>query len=390
MDQFRQLKKLEIMPSINPSCPIHYNGIFITGCANYGCWDGNNFWIGANDKIHKIFTGPFNSLVTTGYNGFSVAGADGGNPIQLAFDGSYIWVGDYDSRATWFKFDPTLQTTIASGRLYPLGPDMGGIQGVHWADDKLWFGAPNNVIRFNITSNSVELIVSGQNNVNGLSHYTDDTGQKYILAACSDFWSKINADTGSYTTYDNLDHAIGYRICNDGTYCYIAYFSDPGRVRKFLLSTGEFIATWNVGSLLNAINFDGLYIWTVGDDWVMSITDTNGNFICNTSNGKADILFGGGFAWSVAWGAPFFSETVYRTRLTTYTQIISGMTYGYNLKLYNDNEYENLVIPVYEAGLGFFVSGIPAGRYVLDYNGYVAAKMDLLSGLSADKSLNII
>jgi hypothetical protein len=174
MNQFEQLKKLIVAP--NPGLPVPFNSFstFSAGADNYGCWDGNNFWIGRSDgRIGKISS---TGVSVQTFPGFI---APGGAPLQLAFDGRYVWVGDYDSKATLFKFDTTINKIVASGQVRP-DTNSGGCQGVVWDGSKLWIGAPDQVIRMNTSPSgfpTTELIVSGQSNVNGLSYYTDTVGQ---------------------------------------------------------------------------------------------------------------------------------------------------------------------------------------------------------------------
>jgi hypothetical protein len=184
----------------------------------------------------------------------------------------------------------------------------------------------------------------------------------------------------------------GYRLCNDGTYAYIAYFSNPGTVAKFRLSDGTMAGTWQVGSLLNAIAFDGQYIWTVGDNHNVDVTNPSGVLITTLSGvGRSDVVIGGGYAWTVDWGTPPAS-TINRNNVS-YPSIISGIKNGYSLNIYdsNGNPFGQYVTGVdYNLNIGYLSGTLSSGLYVLTFNGYVAAKQIFNSGLSTNNSLLIV
>lgn len=388
MSQFDQEKKLIISP-FHETIATGISGTSISSVANYGTWDGSGFWIGGtNGTINRI-----NPLVT-GYftkTGFDVTTpGKGGNPLQMDFDGRYLWVGDYDAFATFFKYDTAISSTVASGKLFPSGPGLGGIQGVIYDGSSIWFGAPDVVLKLNPTTLATGLIVSGQFNVNGLSKYTDPSGQGYILAACNSattgFWSKINANTGAYTTYtsQNFFNWAGYRICNDGTYAYIAFFSSPGIVEKYRLSDGAWIAQWNAGQWLNSINYNSGYLWMVGDNYNVDVTDVFGNHSLTLSgNGRSDVVLGGGYAWSVFWSGNASNAKVYSTPLSNalnFSPSYSGVS-GYKLRVHDLNGNPTSGSIINEGYNGGNIYGNPAGRYILKLNGFVAAKADFPSGI---------
>lgn len=298
-------------------CPPVVSVVYTGTAQNYGAWDGASLWIpGITGVIHKINGA---TQVVTNYSGFSPA--TGGSPLQIAWDGRYIWVGCYDHEATLYKFDPQSASIVNSWKLSPLTTANGGVQSVLWDGTNIWCGVAINsssgyALRFNHATELVDITVTGQNNVNGMSQYIDPSGQRYILSACAGTWGKINADTGSVTQYDATT-GNGYRMCNDGTYAYIAYFLNNGKtIRKFLLSTGAFVSSWLDNALLNSINFDGTNLWTVGDDHIVRESDTVGNILCTFSAGRSDVIIAGGYAWATDWTNPGAVGNVYKIGLS--------------------------------------------------------------------------
>ena len=279
--------------------------------ANYGCWDGTYFWIGGNNQyLYKIDR---NGTLIASYNGDSLH-EDFDNLIQMAYDGRYLWLASYDDIGKLTKFDPL---TGHSVKHYNIGDDWhsgnGGIQGVVYDPSGflsgfLWLAVPLNglgfpphyggkVEKFNITTEAIDLTITGQTNVNGISLATYGRNT-YILAACTLFWTRIDALTGSHIQIADADQS--YRITNDGVYAYTTSY-DTHVVQKFKLVDGSIVSTWDSGGLLrNSIMYDGYYLWTSGDDNVVTIQNTVGTTLCTMTNtAQSDVIFDGAYVWGV-------------------------------------------------------------------------------------------
>ena len=288
--------------SATPGC-FNVVGQVLAGAAqNYFGYDGVNVWTGDTTYLYRI------NAATLSETAYTIG--VGSNYMQSAWDGNYLWVGEYGN-AKLYSFNASSGSVVNT---YTLAPGYGGgIQATVWDGNRLWLASPNSVtvLRFNTTTGLVDLTVTGQTNVNGLSYYTDASGQEWILAACNGFMSKINANTGAYTTTSTGSQS--YRLCNDGTYAYLASYA-TGNVYKYNLSTLSLVSNWFGNSgFLNAINWDGYYIWAVGIGNSLNASDTNGNVYCTESGlGYSDVIIpGNGYVYTNS-NPTGLSATIYK------------------------------------------------------------------------------
>lgn len=270
------------------------------GPNNYGCWDGNSFWITSYyGNLYRFYGGNLSS-----YTEYSEVA--GGSPVLITeWDGSSIWIGGTDTYATLYKWNPNTASIAGSWRTYPTGGAWAGIQGLKWDGTQLLISISisiNNgqVLAWNTTTNTATMRSDTfLSNVNGIS-WAFSGGVEYIMAACADFWGKVNAVTGAYTTY--VDVGDSYRVTNDGTYAYFFSFGSGDIIQKYNIASGALIQSWsandgNEGG--NDITFDGTYLWTAANNFTVSVSTTNGQVLCDIPNaGQSCIVYGGGYIYS--------------------------------------------------------------------------------------------
>ena len=377
--------------NITPVCPLVQLTVAVPYAANYGCVDNSgNFWIGAFDDIllYKITPAGVVTSYGTGVN----------QPIQLAFDGTYVWTGDNDAAIR--KFD-TSGNFIKKYNFGQLG--TGGVQGLFWNGTNLIVAlaevgggaGSGRVCLFNPSTEAVSLTVTGQTNVNGVS-WIISSGQSYILTACAGFWGKINANTGVWSKIDctSQSSSTGYRLTTDGLYVYVADFL-TGYVLKYNLFNGSFVTKWLIGSssYLNTILYDGNYLWTAGDDLNVNISDTNGNIICTLPGmGKCDLVQDGGTVWSLNGAATGHAPdaVVYKLSLmnptltptpivtptatptvtsisTPYVQDLGQKTTTENtLRYLKWQKYPDILNPQYVISYGLTTTAMTAHEYIIN------------------------
>jgi hypothetical protein len=271
----------------------------IYGPANYGCWDGNNFWITSYfGNLYKFYGANLSSY--TEYP--AVTG--GTNTLITVWDGANIWIGGTDTYATLYEWNPNTASIVGSWKTYPTGGADRGIQGLKWDGAQLLISiaiSANNgqVLTWNTTTNTATMRSdSFLSNVNGID-WVVSGGVEYILAACSDFWAKVNATTGAYTTY--VDISSSYRVTNDGTFAYLFSYGSGNTIQKYNISTGALVQSWGVGAGSgNDILFDGTYLWTCGNyPYTVSISTTSGQVLCSIPDaGQSCLVYGGGYIFS--------------------------------------------------------------------------------------------
>jgi hypothetical protein len=266
--------------------------------ANYGTWDGANLWV-TNFYSHSISKISSNGTILATYTLASNI-----SPLQLAYDGSSIWVASADTNGRLVKFNPTTGTTTATYIMNPSGLGAGGIQGILYASSTLFIGVSQNgggagsgfVATVSTTTGLQIASSSNMTNVNGLT-YTNG----FIWAANSGFISKINATTMASTSYVTTPDTTTYRITTDGTYIYGADYGS-GNIRQWNLS-GTLIKTFLGSPSNNAIAFDGTDIWTVGDSGstglVTILSTSTGKIINSFPGGSSDIIFDGTYMWGI-------------------------------------------------------------------------------------------
>lgn len=322
-----------------PFCPYQDSDIATGTADNYGVWDGVYLWITSfeNQQLYRVVLG-----ATPSVNTYSLPG--GAEALCMAYDGANLWIGGADTHGTLYKYNRS-GSLLGSWQTLPSGDGFGGIQGILWDGTNIWLGISQTdngggqIARWDSGSSSIDLTIGNQNNVNGISYYVDGSAQEWILGACDGFVSQVNATTAAQGWQNSGIGYPEYRVTNDGTYAYTCTFTtNPGIVNKFLLSNGDNVAHWNIGSLLNQITWDGQYLWTVGDDHTTNITDTNGNRLCTYPNtGRSDAVYAynanlmftndwqtghGSGSSTVNWfQLPyFFTPTVTPTVTATYTE----------------------------------------------------------------------
>ena len=291
-------------PTFSIYCPQPVLTVNVVG-ANYGCWDGSNFWVSLNDiRLNKISS---SGVVLQTYTPTKPI-------LQMAFDGTYLWIGNNDDYGTLQKFNPSTGLVEAEYQLNPSdagGHDNGGIQSVLWDADirRLIIGVAQCngtgdsglVLKFNPVSAVIEMTITGQTNVNGLA-YRNYGGQNYVFAACNDFYSKINIMTGDWSSTDTP--GASYRVTSDSQYVYLASYA-YNEIVKYNISDGSLVATWSSGTALNAIECAGDYIYTVGNDNTLTVHNKNsGAIVCSLPGvGRSDVVYDGAYSiWAIAGG----------------------------------------------------------------------------------------
>ncbi len=278
----------------------NYSTVFSTyvlDAANYGTWDGEYYWSAnySNSSISQINQ---NGTVVNNYT-FSEP------PLQLAWDGQYIWVGCADVSGTLIQFNPTTATTISTNKLNPSASGAGGIQGLVWDGINLWAGVAQDgyggeIIKLS-SSGTALVTISGQTNVNGMvvtDLINSGTSTRYIWGACTGFISKINVSNNTYQTFTTSPATSVYRLCSDGVYIYGCDFG-TNVIFKYLASNGSLVATWATVTNPNSIAFDGENIWVAGNANKVYIHERNNGTILtilnnNISNG---LVFDGTYMW---------------------------------------------------------------------------------------------
>jgi len=287
------------MIALSPAKASVLKTVAVTGAANYGTWDGKDYWIGSYGEgcVSKISG---DGIVLRTYRL-----GPGIFPVQLAFDGTYIWVASADPYDQLIRLSP-ITGKFTTVQLAPAGDGgRGGIQGVLWDGHNIWAGLSglSEVAEINPDTGIVIASVKGQSNVNGLAYsYLSDTSTgkttEYLWAADSDTIGKINAKTMSYN-YVGEGQGI-FRLVIDGTYIY-AQNANDSLIYKLDQQSGFLIATWKTGRAPNDIAFDGNYIWTVSDDNFVTVHNRKTGLIVATipNAGKSSLTFDGTHMWSV-------------------------------------------------------------------------------------------
>jgi hypothetical protein len=325
---------------------------------NYGSLDQNGYlWVGNYAATHLYKYNAMAQKINTYYS--ADAGQGFGSIVQVASDKNrYLWIGDGLGNLLT-QWDTTTTQTVTQWNLNPTSLGNGGIQGVLLDGTHVWCAVAQQgggagsglVLAFNPTTYAIDLTITGQTNVNGLA-YTFSGGQEYIFAACAGFCSKINANTGAYSTVTTV--GTSYRVCSDGTYFYTADYDTIGKVQKFRISDNALIATWNVGTLLNSINTDGTYLYTAGQDNNINVIDKDtGDVLCTIAGGGlSDVLYDpAGYLWG--WGngpvvksqiftVPTLTPTVTPTFtatpvLTPNAQLVNSNTYNARVRWPNSD-----------------------------------------------------
>ncbi len=275
-----------------PACPNDACTLNDGHAANYGCWGMGYFWQtdAITDAIWKIST----SCGVTEYNSFTRTNLPA--PLCAASDGTNIWVGSYDGNSTLTEISSS-GTVLGYWQLTPGGMGYGGIQDVKWDGTNIWVADSTGdslgaylgggfIGRWNTTSHTIDLSATGQVNINGLSWYIDGSSHEWLTGACLGFVDQVSAATCAVNWSNSLSNdGAMYRLTNDGSYFYVADFSVPGMVNKYVASTGTIAASWQVGADLNQITYDGKgYLWSVGNDNAVNVTDLFGNRLCTYSN----------------------------------------------------------------------------------------------------------
>ena len=294
------------------------------GNANYGCWDGSNFWI-SNFTSHTISKVSQNAGIVATYSLPTQI-----SPLQLAWDGKSIWIASADDNANLAQFDP--QQGIVT-HVYAYNPQgrsggVGGIQGVMWDGEELWIGiaqlsggqGSGIIASINLNDGSIIKSVNGNYNVNGLA-YVKTAGHKYIFGACHGFISKIDAKTMVKTTMGNSYYQDNlFRLAADDKYVYGAAYTNANDttmdIQKFDAVSGVLVNHWGAAGMdyLNDILVDGSNIWTVGDTGTVSVTDKNNGTILSqyNSTGVSCVVKGNDGVWTVDIGTDqinFISDT---------------------------------------------------------------------------------
>jgi hypothetical protein len=327
----------------------------VSGASDYGTWDGQHLWV-SQFAAHSITELNENGVVMATYTFASNI-----NPQQLAYDGRYIWVASADAYGTLIKFNPTTgasSTTIMN----PGGTGSGGIQGILWDGSKLWIGlgSLNDVLRFNTVTGSVEATSTGDTNVNGLAmmDIPENGGvTRYIFAACTNFIAKINGSTMTSSIIGTP--AATYRIATDGDFLYGASYlasTTNSTVQKYDARTGTKIVSWNSGTLLNTIAFDGRYIWVSGDDETTTVHDrTSGAVIATLPySGKSDLIFDGTYMWSV-------DSTSGTVRKISIGEQMGNVKIAQSMSLMDANNNVGLLLMATSSGSSYIMSSLGVG-----------------------------
>jgi hypothetical protein len=281
---------------------------------NYGCFDGEYFWIGSfyTKKLLKINQSTIESAYTLDF------------PILcLASDNNNIWVGCADDHAHLIQVDQKTGSVLNTYTLNPSGiggTNNGGIQGLAYDGKYLWAGISQfgdakpvdagMVIKIDCENGNQLISYSGLSNVNGMlvnDQITASGNTRFIWTACDYFVGRINTLTNEINKYGT--NGLSYRICTDGDYVYTALY-DSGLIKKILAKTGEVVDVWQSGPTLNTIAFDGKYIWVAGNDDNVTIHDRNtGKILMKVpgfdgigNTGANSLVFDGTYMWTVGFG----------------------------------------------------------------------------------------
>jgi hypothetical protein len=275
----------------------------VISAANYGTWDGEYFWVGCYgiNAVKKINA---DGVVVAAYS--THVGTTDYPPLQLAFDGQYIWVACGNTAGSLLKMDKDTGTIL---NIYTLNPTLlgaGGVQGIVFDGTDICVGVAQYgggvgsgfVGKVNTTTGVLTIIADGQTNVNGIISANVD-GEQYIYAACAGFVTKVKCSDGTYISEVNDNES--YRIVTDGKYIYTASYYTQ-KVQRYNMSTlAKIDYVWASGPDLNCIAFDGNYIWTCGDDKLVTIIDPNSMTVVGTipGGGKSDLIWDGQYMWSI-------------------------------------------------------------------------------------------
>jgi hypothetical protein len=207
-------------------------------------FDGSHIWV--TNRSSNTF-----SKVRTSDGAVVGTFATGANPWGIAFDGSNIWVAN-SSANTVTKLRASDGTTVGT---YPVGTGL--LVGVAFDGKNIW------------------VVINGESRVAKLN--TDGTvAAKYPVGlfpygvACdgSNIWV-ANAGNGNVTKIRASDGAFqgafnagvdANGLAFDGTYMWVSNFTS-GNVTKLRASDGENLGNVAVGSGASGVAFDGTYVW---------------------------------------------------------------------------------------------------------------------------------
>lgn len=271
--------------------------------ANYGTWDGEYFWVGCYE-INAVKKINASGVVVASYS--THVGTTDYSPLQLAFDGQFIWVACGNIAGSLLKIN---KDTGAVLNIYTLNPTLlgaGGVQGIVFDGTDICVGVAQSgggtgsgfVGKVNTTTGALTIIATGQTNVNGIISYNFG-GEQFIYAACAGFVTKVKCSDGTYISESNDSES--YRVVADGRYIYTASYATQKVIRYNMDTLEKVDSVWAAGNKLNCISFDGNYIWTCGDDKLVSIIDRDSMTVIGTipNGGKSDLVWDGEYMWAV-------------------------------------------------------------------------------------------
>jgi hypothetical protein len=285
--------------------------------------------------LNRWFQNPL--LTQTIYKGGRAQVPVGSDAREVIFDGSHIWVSNYDNTvATINKIDPLTSTVIATTTL---PGSANNVDGMAYDGKYLWAVAEEDptgyAYKIDIHTNQVIATV----NLGSTYRFPEDIvfdGTYLWVTQVGTFpavggISKIDPNTNSLVTQFGLDSGT-HGVAFDGTYLWAANQNDA-TVSKISPTTSAVVATTTGILSANDVVYDGSYVWVSSafSDLVYKI-DPNTNTVVasvsliNTSNNAQRMAYDGQFIWVALAGTSTVAKIDPRTNTVSEKIEIHGFS----------------------------------------------------------------
>jgi YVTN family beta-propeller protein len=244
-------------------------------------FDGSNIWVANFDSNNVSKINPVTDTVTATV-------AVGSHPQAVAFDGSSIWVANVSSNSV-SKINPVTNAVTATVSVG--NPDAAVFDGTSiWVADQAFSGS---VSKINPATNAVTATVPVGSFPGGVAF---DGSSVWVANDGSNSLSKINPTTDTVTAtveVGNRPQAMAF----DGNSIWVANEND-GTLSKIVPSTNSVYGTINVGSGPVDLAFDGSSMWVGGSTSLSQIDINTLGTLATISTGSADgLAYDGSNLW---------------------------------------------------------------------------------------------
>jgi YVTN family beta-propeller protein len=214
--------------------------------------------------LNRWFTSPL--LTQTVYKGGRANVPVGSAPHGVAFDGSHIWVANYNDSAanSLSKIDPLTNTVIATTTL---PGSANNADGMAFDGTYLWVAAEDGsdgyLHKVNVITNQVDASVALSTTFRFPQSVTFDGTYIWVTQTGSFPSSSIVTQVNPNTNTIVAEIPVGvspYGVAFDGEYIWVANL-DSATVNKISPTTSSVVATTTGVLNANGVVFDGSFIW---------------------------------------------------------------------------------------------------------------------------------